>query len=48
MGKYDFYIWAAFGITFVLMFLGAITAFLSHSSVLKELKSQKGTNADVN
>ena len=48
MGKYYLYIWAAFGFTFTLMIFGALWAYLTHSGVVKELKSQKGINTDAN
>ena len=48
MGKYELYIWSAFGTTFVLLILNAVRAHLLHKTLLKELESLGEKQSDAN
>ncbi len=37
MGGYAFYVWTAYGLTFVLMLLGIIKPLLNHKHILRRL-----------
>lgn len=39
-GKYNFYIWASYGITFLVLFLNIVVPLLEKNKLIKDIKRQ--------
>ena len=43
-GKYNFYIWASYGLTFLVLILNVVLPYIEKKSLIKKLKRQAYLN----